>query len=97
MNRLQFLLTKLAEEGTEVAQIALKTSQFGMKEKHPDLAQNNEQRIKAELNDLLTIVHLLNEEFDFNFEENEIHRQIKLDKLNKFYRYSKDLGMIKES
>ncbi|MEW0941027.1 hypothetical protein [Acinetobacter baumannii] len=33
MSHEQFLLMKLAEEATEVAQIALKTAQFGMNEK----------------------------------------------------------------
>ena len=56
MNREQYLLGKLAEEGSEVAQMALKTQQFGLDEVYVD--ESNRQRLHGELNDLLTIVHL---------------------------------------
>lgn len=94
MTREQFLFMKLAEEATEVAQIALKTVQFGGTEKHPDLKDNNYQRVCAELNDLLTIVEMLRAETEFYFKFDFDHEKIKTNKVNKFYKYSQDLGML---
>lgn len=44
MTRLQLLLSKLAEEGAEVAQIALKTAQFGIEETCPSQPFTNAER-----------------------------------------------------
>ena len=52
MNRLQYLLTKLAEEANEVGQIALKTQQFGVDEGMPGQPFTNAERTHQELNDL---------------------------------------------
>lgn len=52
MNHLQHYLTKLAEEGSEVAQIALKTQQFGADEVMPGQPLNNFERCHLELDDL---------------------------------------------
>lgn len=49
MNQLQHLLTKLAEEGAEVAQIALKTQQFGPNEVMPGQPLDNFERCHHEL------------------------------------------------
>jgi len=96
MNRLQYLLIKLAEEASEVSQIALKTSQFGTDETCPGLLENNKQRVHSELNDLLGIVEMLNEEFDFKFNFSWTKAELKKLKVNKYYEYSKELGMIHE-
>ncbi len=94
MNRLQLLLTKLAEEGSEISQIALKTTQFGLFEKHPDLPNNNLERCHQELNDLLAIVEMLNEEFNFEFKVDNFHIQYKKDRVNKYAEYSKELNLL---
>lgn len=96
MNRLQFLLGKLAEEASEVAQIALKTQQFGLEECYVKTTLHNKGRTHAELNDLLGIVKMLNEEFDFDFKPSEEAMEAKRVKVNKYYIYSVNLGMIKE-
>lgn len=93
MNRLQYLLTKLAEEASEISQIALKTQQFGLYEMCQGLNSTNEQRIHQEINDLLAIVDMLNKEYDFGFEPDETSLKEKTAKVNKYWRYSKDLGM----
>ena len=96
MNRLQYLLIKLAEEASEVSQIALKTSQFGMEETCPGLLENNKQRIHSELNDLWGIVTMLNNEFNFEFKLDPVKVDLKQLKVNKYYEYSKEQGMINE-
>lgn len=97
MNRLQLLLGKLAEEGSEITQIALKTQQFGLHERHPQLDEDNRQRIHAELNDLLGIVEMLNEEVAFGFQRDETAIARKREKVNHYARYSENLGMVTSS
>lgn len=100
LSRYQYLLTKLAEEASEVAQIALKTQQFGADEVYPEQSKTNTQRIHSELIDLLAIVEMLNEEFNFNFatdsEETWYCKLAKKEKINKYYRYSQDCGMVED-
>lgn len=96
MNRLQYLLTKLAEESSEVAQIALKTQQFGLEEQHPKLEFTNRQRIHQELDDLFAIVDMLNSEFFFEYLPNLEALDKKIMKVNKYYEYSKNLGLVVE-
>lgn len=94
MTHEQFLLMKLAEEATEIAQIALKTAQFGMTEKHPDLPLNNKERIHLELNDLLAVVDELNSWAQFGFKEDYAAKINKIEKLNKYLGYSIQLGKV---
>lgn len=92
----QFLLTKLAEEASEIAQIALKTQQFGFDEKHPDLAFTNKERIKQELNDIMAIIEVMNDKLDFGYvKDTEAIAQKKV-KLDKYLRYSIGLGLVQE-
>ena len=65
MNHLQHYLTKLAEECSEVAQIALKTQQFGPGEVMPGQPLNNFERCHLELDDLWAMVEELNEKFGY--------------------------------
>lgn len=94
MTHEQFLLNKLAEEASEIAQIALKTAQFGMTEKHPDLPLNNSERIQVELNDLLAVVDELNTWCNFGFRPDYSAKINKIEKLNKYLGYSIQLGKV---
>lgn len=100
LTRYQFLLTKLAEEASEVAQIALKTQQFGAEETCPGMNLTNTQRIHEELIDLLAIVGMLNKEFNFEFElnsEDNFQRMIaKQKKVDKYYLHSQNCGMVED-
>lgn len=58
---MQYYLAKLAEEGSEVSQIALKTVQFGPNERMPDQPLNNFERCHLELDDLNAMVEELND------------------------------------
>lgn len=52
MNKLEYLLGCLAEEGGEIVQAACKANRFGLYDKHPKRGDTtNEQDIVAEFND----------------------------------------------
>lgn len=94
MNQLQHLLMKLAEEGSEVAQIALKTAQFGPAEVLPGQPLNNIQRTHLELDDLAGIVEMLNESFAFGYAPNRGRIEAKKAKVRKYLGYSIHLGLV---
>lgn len=94
MDLQQYLLCKLAEEASEIAQIALKTQQFGLLEKHPDLQYNNQERCHQELNDLLAIITMLNDRCEFNFQSDFKAQREKIERVWQYAEYSEDLGMI---
>ena len=89
--RLQYLLGKLAEEACEVAQMANKTKDFGFDEVYE--TDSNKQRLHSEINDMQTIIEMLNYEFQFEFIMNQSSMLKKVDKVNKYYEYSKSLGL----
>lgn len=90
----QFLLLKLAEEASEIAQIALKTAQFGMLETIPGGSENNAERIHSELNDLHGIVSLLNDHTSFGYQVNDYAIEAKRLKIFKYLNYSVNLGKV---
>lgn len=94
MNRLQLLLAKLSEEGSEIAQIALKTQQFGLNEKCPGQPYTNAERVHQEIDDLMAAVEMLNEEFGFGYSPNRERIEAKKIKVNQFAEYSKTLGLV---
>lgn len=94
MNHLQYYLTKLAEEGSEIAQIALKTSQFGPDEVMPSQPLNNFERCHLELDDLNAIVEELNEKFGFSYAPNRERMEAKKEKVRKYLEFSIHLGMV---
>lgn len=94
MNHLQHYLTKLAEEGSEVAQIALKTQQFGPAEVMPGQPLNNFERCHLELDDLWAVVEELNEKFGFGYAPNRQRIEAKKVKARKYLDFSIHLGMV---
>lgn len=96
MNRVQYLLTKLAEEASEISQIALKTQQFGLDEKLPGQDLTNCDRIEMEFNDLLGVIELLNQEFGCNIRQDDVAIKAKGEKINKYYQYSIECGQVNE-
>jgi hypothetical protein len=99
MNLNQYFLVKIAEEASEVAQIALKAAHFGLSEIQPGRAETNAERVYAELNDLLAMVHRLGEvssgEFWFDIGSPD-HAAIatKLAKVEHYLAYSQSLGLV---
>ena len=94
MNLLQYYLTKLAEEGAEVAQIALKTQQFGPREVMPGQPLNNFERCHLELDDLWAIVEELNDQFDFGYTPNRERMEAKKAKVRQYLGFSIHRGMV---
>jgi hypothetical protein len=96
MNHLQYYLGKLAEEGSEVAQIALKTQQFGPTEIMPGQPLNNFERCHMELDDLMAVIEVLNERFAFNYVPSPERIMYKRSKMERYLHYSIKLGMVDE-
>lgn len=96
MTRLQWLLGKLAEEGSEVTKNALKTMQFGPIAVAPDQTYNNFLLCHEEIDDMVAVIEMLNEEFRFGYRINRERVDDKKKKLEYFYQVSRDAGMITE-
>lgn len=94
MTNEQYLLIKLAEEASELAQIALKTAQFGAYEQYEKSDKNNIGRVNAEFNDLLGVAALINDECDFKIDADPVEIEKKMNKVNYYRHYSADLGMV---
>lgn len=93
LDRLQYLLGKLAEEGVEIAHISLKTQQFGLDSDNDGLLElTNREHIHKELNDLFAIVKMLNDECQLDYDPNEAMIKKKMTKVNFFHEQSKRLG-----
>lgn len=82
MNRTQHLLSKLAEECSEVAQIAIKTALFGMDDVWPPFNITNLKRIHAELNDIMAIIDMLNKESGLSYTRDETAILSKKERVN---------------
>lgn len=97
MNQEQYLLVKIAEEAAEIAQIALKSAQFGLDETYQDI--DNKGRLYKELDDLMCCVLALNNTIGTNFSYQINHENIrqKSIKLNEYSHYSAKLGCIENS
>ncbi len=96
MDRLQHLLVKLAEERSEISQIALKTAQFGPDGVIPGTNITNFQKCHLELDDLLGVVEMLNEEFSFGYTPNRANMNAKKAKVREYLEYSIKLGFVKD-
>ena len=98
MTKHQFLLIKLAEEASEVAQIALKAAQFGAEEIQPvQPPRTNAQRIQIELHDLYTVVLELEEACvlpQWYEVDSAQHRFNKQAKLEHYLKNSRELGQV---
>jgi hypothetical protein len=95
----QYYLDKVAEEAAEVAQIALKASQFGLSEIQSGKIETNAQRMYAELNDLSAMVHRLGEvskgEFFFDIgQPDHVAIAKKLAKVEHYLAYSRSLELV---
>lgn len=95
MTNEQYLLTKLAEEGAEIAQIALKCQHFGLWETQPGRDLSNAQRLYGELNDLLGVLEKMNEEVEgFEYVVDDAALEAKSQKIDFYRKYSQSLGLV---
>jgi len=90
----QFLLCKLAEECTEIAQDALKTQQFGFDSFHPETKMTNTEYLANELNDLFAILEMLSDSGYFSFEPDKNAIEAKKQKVLHYLEVSKELGKV---
>lgn len=94
----QFYLAKLAEECQEVAQRALKSMQFGPEEIQPSQSLTNSQRLCDEVQDLLTVLSLVESRTsDISsvvFEERVRASVNKRAKVQKYLEYSQSIGAV---
>ena len=77
-----------------MAQIALKTQQFGPSEVMPGQPLNNFERAHQELDDLWAMVEELNDRFGFGYAPNRERIEAKKAKVRKYLGYSIHLGMV---
>ncbi len=92
MNNAQYLLVKLAEEASELSQIALKAAQFGPYEKYEKAGKDNVGRIQDEFNDVLGVVEKLSMECGIQINKDKEAILAKMNKINHYRKYSVDCG-----
>lgn len=89
----QYLLVKLAEECSEVAQMAMKSAQYGLKEVKEGQDLTNAERLNSELNDLHIILTLMKKNKIFAFKQDKKDTWIaKLEKVAKYFKLSQSKG-----
>lgn len=93
MTEQQYLLVCLMEECDEVSQRASKALRFGMEEIQPGQELTNRERLKNEIADLYACFELI---FEAG-EDLEVPSKIlqKVNKIYKYARYSRELGILK--
>ena len=94
MNKVQHMLLKLSEECNEVGQAASKSMQFCLDDSYNGVT--NRDRLIGEIKDLVSVVHILNEEFGLGYEFDSVHLEEKRKKINKYLQLSVDNGHVKE-
>lgn len=92
----QYFLVKLAEEASEVAQVALKCAHFGLSEIQSGQDLTNAERCYGELNDLLAMVHQLGSVSggEFYFSQDGFAMAAKLSKVAHYLAYSQSIGLV---
>jgi hypothetical protein len=93
----EHLLVKLMEECAEVSQRASKSMNFGDNEKEPGQDLKNCERLRLEVNDLLTVIAMIDgtKSLPSNRKgEAATHTENKIAKIYKFRKYSEKLGMV---
>ena len=89
MNKQQYYLIKLAEEATELAQVAIKCAQFGMDEVHPNTLEKNFEALNKEWNDVNACAILVENTDDrFEWEANSDLLDMKFVKIEKYRKIS---------
>jgi len=88
-NLTRYLLSKIAEEASEVAKEALKAQQFGLYEQYKHDGPDNYQRLISEIKDLCIVVDMLVQsestyEVDITIEEEDTKKT----KVMYYYDYS---------
>lgn len=93
MTKQEWLLVCLMEECNEVSQRVSKALRFGMDEVQPNQDLNNAQRIAMELDDLMTVVDMLQcmSAIDLPNADNQAVKKVKV---KKYMDYARSLGIV---
>lgn len=96
MNRLEHLLTVVAEEAAEIAQRADKALRFGLYETQPGQSHTNLERLLHEYHDLMAAICMVLENQCLPFNIDAVRLGDKRAKVEKFLAYSRELGTLTE-
>jgi hypothetical protein len=100
LNRREYLLSKVAEEGGELGQRAIKAMHFGLDEIQPNQeggeTLNNAERLIKEFADLLGIMEMLEEGGHISLPPLSAMIQAKKAKVEKFMLYSIERGALQK-
>lgn len=96
MTREEHLLVILAEECSEVAKEIAKALRFGLDDKEPGQDKTNRQKIATEFNDLYAVVDMCIVAKILNESDIIVENEIiaKVQKVEKYLRYSKSVGKL---
>lgn len=78
----------------EVAKLSSKAMQFGLLERHPNLSENNLQRIHKALDDLYIAITVLVSKFNLPYKLDQKKIDNKMAKIMQYLDYSFSLGMV---
>lgn len=93
----QYLMSKLAEEATELAQRALKLQQYGAQEREVGTDRTNADRLRDEWIDVLATIRMAKEAGTLTMPDTaEVDAAIarKVAKINRYLALSRDLGQV---
>lgn len=97
MTKVQYLLTKLAEEANEIGVEALKCQQFGLSEIYEPIGITNEERLINELNDLQGVIAMLQDHMALSTDIIKQEKVLaKMAKVEKYMKYSQSLGLVEK-
>ena len=101
MNKIEHLLVCLSEECSEVIKLVDKSLRFGIESDYlGDLKGTNKQEIIKELNDIQSVIELLNDNgIDLqpnSLDEQEIAIEKKKTKVLRYMEYAKSIGTLRE-
>ena len=94
MKREEQLLIILMEECAELAQRASKALRFGLDEIEPGQELSNSERLDLEFNDLVSVAAMLRNEKQVFKKYNWDLRDAKVQKVEKYLDYSRQLGIL---
>lgn len=91
MNYKDYLLTKLAEECGELAQVASKMNVFGVNSYDPadETKTTNEQHMNIEFNDVLAVMEMVKELLLLDVDRDESLIEAKKNKIDKMWNIAK--------
>ena len=94
MNKQEYLLIKLAEEASEIAQMAIKTAQFGMDEVYQIQDKTNSERLAGEITDLKAVIEMIEDHSGINLNLGREAMDKKKEKVNFYMGVCKNIGSL---